>query len=132
MTDSYELLDGRQISGLEREDVICALLTFRTHEPRMLRPGFEEALDAMARALSAARANRERREAEDRAHERRRIEAAAQARALLETHCRVKGRAVSRPAPGAYCYTCQRPTPPGLTSALCGRCGGYLSQERAS
>ncbi len=89
----YELLNGNHVEGLHRDDVHAALAVFRTFEPKTGRIECdEESLDAMARALAAAKASREQREAADRRHERSHQEATRETAALLEVRRRIEAR----------------------------------------
>jgi hypothetical protein len=95
MRETYELLNGTHVEGLHREDVRAALAVFRTFESRTGRIECdEESLDAMARALAAARASREQREAADRQHERSHQQASRETAALLEVRRRIEARPV--------------------------------------
>lgn len=96
MTDYYELLDGRRVEGLHRDDVVAALAVFRAYEPKRGRIECdEESLDAMAHALAAAQASREKRQA---AWTRLGAFCPATAVALLEVRERVQARQRSRDA----------------------------------
>lgn len=91
MRDSYELLDGRRIPDLHRDDVREALAAFRLWSPVVsTEPPTEIELDAMARAILQARAARDRREREA---DRRMIRNAQSARTAIEIRRRMEQRA---------------------------------------